>query len=66
MRSLMYSCRRVAELTSKSMESPLSAYDRVQLAAHRAMCARCREFGKQVRFLRKAARSATTRLDADE
>lgn len=46
--NLMYSCRKVAELVSQSMDEPLGPIDRLRLRMHLSMCANCRNVEQQM------------------
>lgn len=50
--SLLYSCRKAAELLSLAMDEPLDLTDRVRLQVHLAMCGNCRNVGAQMQTLR--------------
>lgn len=62
----MYSCEQAARLSSRAMEQPLGAWERLLLGAHLMVCARCTEFTRQIEFLRRASRTLPEALDRDE
>ncbi len=51
----MYSCKQASKLSSRSMEEPLTALQRVGLRMHLFMCERCSNFARQIEFLRRAS-----------
>jgi predicted anti-sigma-YlaC factor YlaD len=51
-----FSCRHSAELLSLREERPLGPRESVELYVHLAMCAGCRNFRRQMGFMRKALR----------
>jgi hypothetical protein len=53
----MLNCRTVTRLYSESQERPLTLQERVSLKIHVMMCNPCRNFGKQMSFLRQVARA---------
>lgn len=56
----MRSCQDISTLVSESMERRLPLGRRVAIRMHLLMCSYCSRFERQLKFLRKAARSATT------
>jgi predicted anti-sigma-YlaC factor YlaD len=66
MHELMYSCRRAAELSSRAMEGRLPLHQRAGLALHLAMCAGCRNFSRQIKWLRDIGRRLPEALARDE
>src|SRR5262245_11289844 len=48
-------CRQAARLQSAALDRKLPILQRVGLRLHLLLCAWCRRYGKQIRFLRKAA-----------
>ncbi len=52
----MPSCRESTRLMSEARERALTAVERVALRVHLLMCSGCRNFGKQLDFLRAAMR----------
>ncbi len=50
----MPSCRESTRLMSEARERGLTAVERVALRMHLLMCSACRNFGKQMHFLRAA------------
>ncbi|MGH8689825.1 MAG: zf-HC2 domain-containing protein [Burkholderiales bacterium] len=53
---MILSCKEVARLVSQGMDRRLPFGRRVALRVHFAICEGCTNFGKQMAFLRKAAR----------
>ncbi len=51
---MIYSCRRVAELTSQELDTPLPLNKRLALGVHRLMCSACRRFRTQLREIDRA------------
>ena len=49
-------CRKASSLVSRACERPLEARELRALKRHLDACLMCRNFEKQLRFLRKAAR----------
>ncbi|HEY5994063.1 MAG TPA: zf-HC2 domain-containing protein [Gallionellaceae bacterium] len=52
----MLNCKQAAELMSQGMDRHLSLHDKMSLRFHLLMCSGCRNFGKQMKFLRQACR----------
>jgi hypothetical protein len=48
------SCKDASRLVSKREDAALSAWQRLLLRLHLSVCAACRRFERQVRFLRGA------------
>lgn len=59
----MLNCREVTRLVSESQERSLSVTEKLSLNLHLMMCDGCRNFSRQVPFLRKAMRSFAEGLD---
>lgn len=51
----MRSCREVTALVSQGLDKKLSLGERLAVGLHLIVCAQCRDFQRQARFLRKAA-----------
>ena len=66
MGKLMYSCAEASRLSSRAMEQPLTASERVLLRLHLMMCERCSNFTRQIDFLRRASRKLPEALDREE
>lgn len=49
--SLSYSCQKVAELLSQSLDEPLDFTDKVRLKIHLAMCGNCSNVEQQLNTL---------------
>lgn len=52
----MMSCRESTRLLSRAQEIPLPLKDRLSLRMHLALCSGCRDFSRQIDFLRRATR----------
>ena len=65
MASLMYSCERASELSSRAMEEPLRPLQRLQLRFHLMMCRHCTRFSRQIAFLHRASRKVPEALERD-
>lgn len=65
MGKLMYSCEQAARLSSRAMEQPLGAWERLLLNAHLVICRRCTNFTHQIAFLRRAAHKVPETLEKD-
>ncbi|GAA5442752.1 hypothetical protein Misp06_00927 [Microbulbifer sp. NBRC 101763] len=53
----MKSCREATRLMSESQERNLNLREQASLKLHLAMCAPCRNFGKQMQVLRRISKS---------
>jgi hypothetical protein len=53
----MLTCRDVTRLQSERCERELSARERMELRLHTMVCRGCRRYGKQIDFIRRAARA---------
>ncbi len=56
----MLKCKEVTHLLSEAQDRPLSLPEKLPLQMHLAMCQGCRNFKKQIGFLREACRSYPT------
>jgi predicted anti-sigma-YlaC factor YlaD len=52
----MLNCRQATELMSQRMDRKLGLAERLSLRMHLMMCSGCRNFGRQMSFLRQALR----------
>ena len=52
----MLSCKEISVLLSKSWDRDLSWWERAAVRSHLLYCRGCRQFGKQLHFLRAAGR----------
>lgn len=59
----MMNCKEATRLMSEAMDHELSAAERFALRFHQMMCRGCTNYGKQLVFLRKAARRYRAALD---
>jgi len=48
------SCREASRLLSQSMDRPLGLAERARLRLHLTLCDACRNFNRQLDFLRRA------------
>jgi hypothetical protein len=55
-RTISPTCRDVARLQSDALDQDLGIPKRLGMRIHLLMCRWCRRYGKQIRFLRLAAR----------
>lgn len=63
----MLSCKDVTHKLSESQDRELSLSERLQIEMHLAMCHGCRNFRKQMSFLRMACRRYMKgRLSSDD
>ncbi len=61
-RALFPSCRHAARLQSDALERPLPPAKKPGLWLHLLLCSWCRRYGRQVRFLCRAAREHPDRF----
>lgn len=54
------SCREAARLQSLALDRPLTRVERFGLRFHLLFCKWCRAYGKQIRFLRSAAKQGAS------
>jgi hypothetical protein len=62
LRTLSPDCREASRLQSDALDQPLSLPKRFGLRVHLLLCKWCRRYGKQIRFLRRAARDHSEEL----
>lgn len=55
----MLNCKQNTELLSQSFDRPITFRERMAIRMHLLMCRGCRNFEKQLAFIRKAARART-------
>lgn len=53
---LTIQCDKAAQLTSESLERKLRLHERLAIRGHQLGCWSCRQFEKQLRFMRNALR----------
>lgn len=58
----MLNCKENSELLSQSLDRPVMLRERLAMRLHLMMCRSCRNFEKQLAFIRKAAREFQQRL----
>lgn len=59
----MLKCKQVSHLLSEAQDRELALTERLPLRLHLAMCQGCRNFSKQLDFLREASRGYWTRSE---
>jgi len=52
----LVSCKEASRLLSQAEERPMSAWQRVRVNWHLAVCGMCRAFERQLAFMREAMR----------
>ncbi|MDA8110790.1 MAG: zf-HC2 domain-containing protein [Betaproteobacteria bacterium] len=57
----MLPCREVSRLVSQGLDRELGLGERLALRLHFALCEGCRNFDRQMRFLRRAMRALPER-----
>ncbi|RXZ45275.1 zf-HC2 domain-containing protein [Crenobacter cavernae] len=55
---MMMNCREASRLISASLDRPLTPWEQGKLRFHLFLCNNCREFTRQMRLIRVAARRA--------
>jgi predicted anti-sigma-YlaC factor YlaD len=58
----MLDCKHNTELLSQSCDRPLTWREKVATRLHLMMCHGCRNFAKQLAFIRKASRALSRKL----
>ncbi len=58
----MRNCRDISLLVSKGLDKDLSTAEQFSVGLHILICARCRHFRTQSRFIRKVAHRYTEQL----
>ena len=58
----MLDCKHNTELLSQSYDRPITLRERMAMRLHLLMCRGCRNFEKQLAFIRKAARELPRKL----
>lgn len=53
----MMSCQEATRLLSEAKERPLGTKEKLALKVHLTMCGGCRNFDKQINFIRNATRA---------
>lgn len=61
----MNSCKEVTRLLSEAQDRTLRVGERLQLEIHLAICTGCRNYRKQLDFLRAACRRHPARTGSD-
>ncbi|NNM70458.1 MAG: zf-HC2 domain-containing protein [Gallionella sp.] len=52
----MLNCKQSSELLSQALDRPITFRERLAIRLHLLICDGCRNFDKQLTFIRKAAR----------
>lgn len=52
----LLSCKDVSRLLSQAEERPMTAWERLRVKWHLAVCSMCRSFERQMTFMREAMR----------
>ena len=60
--ALLPTCRQAARMQSDALDQPLPTAKRFGLWLHLLMCKWCRRYGRQIRFLSRAARDQPDKL----
>ncbi|MDD2700796.1 MAG: zf-HC2 domain-containing protein [Sideroxydans sp.] len=58
----MLDCKHNTELLSQSYDRPITLRERIAMRMHLLMCRGCRNFEKQLAFIRKATRELPRKL----
>lgn len=58
----MLNCKQNSELLSQAMDRPITMREKIAMRMHLMMCSGCRNFEKQLEFIRKAAREMPRKL----
>jgi len=58
----MLNCKQNSELLSQCLDRPVTFREKIAMRLHLMMCLGCRNFEKQLVFIRKAAREMTHKL----
>lgn len=59
----MMSCKEAVRMMSEGMDRPLNTSERVSLRFHQLFCAGCRNYEKQMAFLRESCKRYLDRND---
>jgi hypothetical protein len=60
------SCEEAARRASRALDEPIGVLDRLMLNAHLVMCAKCKNFIRQLAFLRKASQRYPEAIENDK
>ena len=55
----MLNCKQNTELLSQALDRPITFREKLTMRLHLMMCRGCRNFEKQLAFIRKASRELT-------
>ena len=61
----MLNCKQVSHILSEAQDRKLALAERLPLRLHLAMCQGCRNFKKQLSFLRLVTRGYTSRSNSE-
>lgn len=62
----MLSCKQASRLVSQSLDRRLTWRERLGLKLHLAICDACRQFSRQLAWMRMALRHFAQRAESDE
>lgn len=62
----MMSCKEAVRMMSEGMDRPLNPGERVSLRFHQLFCAGCRNYEKQMAFLRESCKGYLGQTDLPE
>ncbi|RFC36515.1 MAG: putative zinc-finger [Candidatus Nitrotoga sp. LAW] len=58
----MLNCKQNTELLSQALDRPITFREKLTMCLHLMMCRGCRNFEKQLAFIRKASRELQDKL----
>lgn len=58
----MLNCKQNTELLSQALDRPITFREKLAIRLHLMMCRGCRNFEKQLAFIRKASRKMADKL----
>ncbi len=58
----MLNCKQNTELLSQSLDRPITFREKIAMRTHLMMCRGCRNFEKQLAFIRKASHELPRKL----
>ncbi len=62
----MLTCKEVTHLISESLDRELPLHKRLGVRVHLSLCKFCRQYRRQILFLRRASRDYQSRAEKDE
>lgn len=54
----MLSCKQTTELASNRLDAPINGWQKLGMGLHLALCANCRRYAKQLKFLQRVFTNA--------